>query len=198
MYIYHWYCQRQRYYNDVTIKYILHVSINYLHLNTFKCLAWIMRIHLFGYYSRALYLLILRFSGTVISQETWISSDKAISRNLYLNCKLFRHLNPSCAGHLWDPEFVIPVPLPWRHNGRDGVSNHQPSDCLLNHLFRRRSKKPSKLRVTGLCEGNSPVNSPHKWPVTQKCFHSMASSCKYRSQQKYNLSPSTDNQLHPS
>ena len=26
----------------------------------------------------------------------------------------------------------------WRHNGRDGVSNHQPYDCLLNRLFRRR------------------------------------------------------------
>ena len=34
-----------------------------------------------------------------------------------------------------------------------GVSNHQPHDCLLNRLFRHRSKKTSKLRVTGLCEG---------------------------------------------
>ena len=47
--------------------------------------------------------------------------------------------------------------LQWRHNGRDGVLNHQPHDCLLNRLFRRRSKKTSKLRVTGLCAGNSPV-----------------------------------------
>ena len=47
--------------------------------------------------------------------------------------------------------------LQWRHNGRDSVSNHQPHDCLFNRLFRRRSKKTSKLRVTGLCEGNSPV-----------------------------------------
>ena len=46
--------------------------------------------------------------------------------------------------------------LQWRHNGRDGVSNHQPHDCLLNRLFRRRSKKTSKLRVTGLCAGHSP------------------------------------------
>ena len=36
------------------------------------------------------------------------------------------------------------------------ASNHQPHDCLLNRLFRRRSKKTSKLRVTGLCVGNSP------------------------------------------
>ena len=43
----------------------------------------------------------------------------------------------------------------WRHNGCDSVSNHQPHHCLLNRLFRRRSKT-SKLRVTGLCVGNSP------------------------------------------
>ena len=58
----------------------------------------------------------------------------------------------------------------WRYNGRDSVSNHQPHDYLLNGLFRRRSKKTSKLRVSGLCAGNSPVNSPHKWPVTWKMF----------------------------
>ena len=49
--------------------------------------------------------------------------------------------------------------LQWRHNERDGVSNHQPHDCLLNRLFRHRSNKTSKLRVTGLCEGNSPVTN---------------------------------------
>ena len=46
--------------------------------------------------------------------------------------------------------------LQWRHNGRDTVPNHQPHDCVLNRLFRRRSKKTSKLRVTGLCARNSP------------------------------------------
>ena len=49
------------------------------------------------------------------------------------------------------------VALQWRHDGRDGVSNHQPHDCLLNRPFRRRSKKTSKLRVNDLCAGNSPV-----------------------------------------
>ena len=66
----------------------------------------------------------------------------------------------------------VDSPLQWGHNGRDGFSNLQPHDCLLNRLFRRRSNKTSKLRVTGLCAGNSPgpVNSPHKWPVTRKMF----------------------------
>ena len=45
-------------------------------------------------------------------------------------------------------------------------------DCLLNCRFRRRSKKTSKLRGTGLCAGihRWPVNSPHKKPVTRKIF----------------------------
>ena len=50
------------------------------------------------------------------------------------------------------------------YSGRNGVSNQQPHDCLLNRLF----------HVTGLCAGNSPhrwlVNSPYKWPVTRKKF----------------------------
>ena len=47
--------------------------------------------------------------------------------------------------------------LRWRHNEQDGVSIHQPHECLLKRLFRHRSNKTSKLRVTVLCEGNSPV-----------------------------------------
>ena len=50
----------------------------------------------------------------------------------------------------------LKTPLRWRHNGCDRVSNHQPHHCLINRLFRRRSKKTLKLRVTGLCVGNSP------------------------------------------
>ena len=42
-------------------------------------------------------------------------------------------------------------------NNRDITSNHQSHDCLPNRLSRRRSKKIPKLRVTGLCVGNSPV-----------------------------------------
>ena len=67
---------------------------------------------------------------------------------------------------------VFYFPSRWRHNGRDSVSNHQLRHCLLRLLFRRRSKKASKLRVTGLCAGihRGPVNSPHMWPVTRKMF----------------------------
>ena len=49
------------------------------------------------------------------------------------------------------------APLQWRHNRRDGDSNHQPHDRFLNRLFKRRSKKTSKVRGTGLCAGKSQV-----------------------------------------
>ena len=49
------------------------------------------------------------------------------------------------------------LPLQWRHNESDGVSNHQPHDYLLNRYSSRRWQKTSKIHVTGLCVGNSPV-----------------------------------------
>ena len=58
---------------------------------------------------------------------------------------------------MWAPLRLKSNPLQWRHNDRDGVSNHQPSDCLLSPFIRHRLKKASTPRVTGLCEGNSPV-----------------------------------------
>ena len=61
------------------------------------------------------------------------------------------------AGPVWgEPPVTGGLTLRWRHNELDGVSDHQPHDCLLNRLFGRRSKKTSKLRVTGLCARNSP------------------------------------------
>ena len=63
--------------------------------------------------------------------------------------------NPVSTGS--DPKGYGEISLRWRQNGCDGFANHQPHDCLLNCLFRRRSKKASKLRVSGLCAGNSPV-----------------------------------------
>ena len=63
----------------------------------------------------------------------------------------------------WGGDYIVTLQyhfwhsLLWRHNGRDSISNHQPHDCLLSRSFRRRSKKTSKLRVTGLWAGNSPA-----------------------------------------
>ena len=51
---------------------------------------------------------------------------------------------------LRDCKYFVKVPLQWRHNEHDGVSNHQPHDCLLNRLFRRRSQK---------------IKAPRRWPL---------------------------------
>ena len=77
-----------------------------------------------------------------------------------LNCATFK-LRHGClinsTENTWYEYYpCLNLSLRWRHNERDSVSNHQPHDCLLNRLFRRRSKKTSKLRVTGLCVENSP------------------------------------------
>ena len=100
--------------------------------------------------------------------------------------------------------------LLWRHNGRGSVSNHQPHGCLLNRLFRRRSKKISKLCVTGLCAGNSPGTGEFPALMARECrkyFHLMTSSCdcpsaseatmKYMYMGKYNVMnpPSPDSNV---
>ena len=79
-----------------------------------------------------------------IRYQVWKSL--LINRNFYMNI----HSNSGSQIGAWI------ISLQWRHNGCDSVSNHQPHDCLLNRLFRRRSKKTSKLHVIGLCMGNSP------------------------------------------
>ena len=79
--------------------------------------------------------------------------------------------------------------LKWCHNEHNVVSNYQPNDCLLNRLFRRRSKKTSNSTLLAFVWGihRWPVNSPHKRPVTRKMFpfddvimSQMHHCCSYR------------------
>ena len=62
--------------------------------------------------------------------------------------------------------------LQWRHNGRDGVSNHQPHNCLLKCLSGADQRKHQSSASLAFVRGihRWPVNSPHKWPVTLKMF----------------------------
>ena len=53
--------------------------------------------------------------------------------------------------------YVIRFSWHWCHIERDCVSNHRRLVCLRNHLFRHRSNKTLKFRVTGLSEGNPPI-----------------------------------------
>ena len=109
---------------------------------------------------------------TVTGPYWWYKLGSGIAWCRYLSNvdpNLCRHMTSLC--HKWvnpqtshsvaktikhsEPVFILP--LQWRHNGHNGVSNHQPRDCLRSRLFRRRSKETSSLHVSGLCAGNSPV-----------------------------------------
>ena len=72
--------------------------------------------------------------------------------------------------------------LQWRHSDREAVPNHQPYDCLLNRLFRHRWKETSKLRVTGLCAGNSPVTG--EFPA-QRASNAESVSIWWRHRESY-------------
>ena len=71
-----------------------------------------------------------------------------------------------------DGSLHLDITLLWRHKEPDGVSNHQPHDCLLIHLFGHRSRKHQSSASLAFVRGiyRRPVNSPHKWPVTRKMF----------------------------
>ena len=43
--------------------------------------------------------------------------------------------------------------LQWRHNERDGVSNHQPSDCLLNPLYSGDQRKHQSSALLAFARG---------------------------------------------
>ena len=46
--------------------------------------------------------------------------------------------------------------LRWRHNGRHGISNPPASRLFTQPFIQTQIKETSKLRVNGLCAGNSP------------------------------------------
>ena len=82
--------------------------------------------------------------------------------------------------------------LQWRHNERDGVSNHQPHDCLLNCLSRRRSKKKNQSSASLAFVSEIhwwSANSPHKGPVMRKMFPFGDVIMNYRSFCGWSLAP---------
>ena len=89
-----------------------------------------------------------------------LSMDKKITSSIRCGVKSLIHSNSQTRT------------LQWRHNGHDGVSNHQPHDCWLNRLFRVDQRKHQSSALLAFVRGihRWPVNSPHTWPVTRKMF----------------------------
>ena len=89
--------------------------------------------------------------GLYSSQHRFINHGYVTGNNGFWSCF------PVAFSMNGAPTTMKPCSLQWHHNERNGILNRRRLDFLLNRLFRRRSKKISKLRVTGLCEGNTPV-----------------------------------------
>ena len=72
--------------------------------------------------------------------------------------------------HLSNINMIFNSSLQSCHNER--VSNHRRLECLLNHLFRRRSENHQSSASLAFVWGihRSPVNSPRKEPVMRKMF----------------------------
>ena len=66
-----------------------------------------------------------------LNGDTPTAKSREVSKPRVLSWWSFNSWNGSDCSHL----------LQWRHNELGGVSNHQLHDCLLDHLFRRWSKK---------------------------------------------------------
>ena len=99
-------------------------------------------------------------------QSWWMPNHQLVHQpNNWLLTVMFHR----CNVFTWHRHLFF-IALQWRHNKHDSVSNHQPHDCLMNRLFGRRSKKTSKLRVTGLCAGNSPGTGEFPAQITRKMF----------------------------
>ena len=73
---------------------------------------------------------------------------------------------------LWGTSYMMCKHYGKHHNGYDEVSNHQRLDCLLNCLFRPKSKKIWNSLSLAFVRGihQWPVNSPHKESITWKMF----------------------------
>ena len=111
------------------------------------------------------YIFIPHFIGYVITSPCW---DFSCWRYIAIRVNIAYVMvccmtapshspEPMLISHHWGNEAFtrdITMTSQW---ARWRVSIYQPHDCLPNRLFRRKSKKTSKLRVTGLCTGNSPV-----------------------------------------
>ena len=137
-----------------------------------KCKSIIATTHYLNSFPNILIKLLTKFARVIV-KRTNVSKRHDLEQhaNLWRNIQYriyrmhFSHHADGVEVSALDSPFRLPVPdacaysitLQWRHDQWDDVSNHRRLDCLLNRWFRRRSKKTSKLRDTGLCEGNPPV-----------------------------------------
>ena len=85
------------------------------------------------------------------SLEVLKDGNRVLPMSIFVEPIILQILGRHCLDHL------SVLSLLWYQNECDDVSNYRRFDCLLNCLFRRESKRTSKLLAAGLWEGNPPV-----------------------------------------
>ena len=86
-------------------------------------------------------------------------------------------------------QYHIYIALQWHNNERDGISNHQPHECLLNRLFRNikeNIKAPRHWPLCGELIGDQWIPCT-KGQQHRKCFHLMTPSWKTQSDHNANF-----------
>ena len=92
-------------------------------------------------------------------ENIWDMKLVIIAPSLVWSWQAANHYLSQCWLEVMSP-YGVTKSLHWRHNDRNGVSNHQLLNCLLKRLF-ISTNTLSKLHVTSLCEG-------YKWsPITK-------------------------------
>ena len=120
---------------------------------------------LWGYLSHKLTSVLSSVVGSVCLQH-WFLCHDVIMCFSYYNCMIeIIFMMSQCALYVYA----------WRqmyNNKQSWISNHQPHDCLLNRLFRRRSNKHQSSASLVFVRGihRWPVNSSHKGSVMRKRF----------------------------
>ena len=130
-------------------------------------------------YNFILRLLIVTKNDGTDSTEEWIKIQRVSMEKIDLKSSSKYHtlfpvwpntVNTTAADGLSTKKSSIT--LQCRHNECDGVSNHQPHDCLLSIYLDADQRKHQSSASLAFVRGihRWPVNSPHKRPVTRKIF----------------------------
>ena len=96
----------------------------YMCINNKSCYLMVFISQIFAMRLRGIQVIVLFLAiislwlNTSVSYFVCAHDGKRYSVEIYLELLL------------WTQIWLLP--LRWRHNGRDSVSNHQPHDCLLN------------------------------------------------------------------
>ena len=129
-------------YKDPLLPYIAKFHRrNYICQKKYICVTLSRTINLTWFYLSNLYLMYL--IGWPMNTHLWMTSVILISK--WVTSWSGRKNNQKC--------YYITVTSLWAWWRLKSPAYN----CSLNRLFRQRSKKTSKLHVTGLCAGNSPV-----------------------------------------